>query len=91
MRYQTASFMFEDETVRKELSGQCQMLTVPRRTVGLYPLQNGMIATFFVHQTPNEERPASPCDTLEEHYGDLGWVVPEILDHCEDIDSIYYD
>ncbi|ODR79864.1 hypothetical protein BG842_04970 [Haladaptatus sp. W1] len=91
MGYQTASFIFEDEEVRKKLGGQCQMLTVPRRTVGVYPLQNGKLATFLVHQTSDEERPASPCDTLKRQYGDLDWIVSGILKHCDEVDSIYYD
>lgn len=91
MGYQTASFMFENEEIRKKLGGQCQMLTVPRRTVGVYPLQNGKLATFLVHQTSDEERPVSPCDTLKRQYGDLDWIVSEILEHCDGVDSIYYD
>ncbi|WP_248909139.1 FAD-dependent monooxygenase [Halocatena marina] len=91
LKYHTGAFIFEDESIRRKLDGQFQNLTVPNRTIGCYPLQDGTLATFFVHRTPNAERPPSPYETLKQRYGDLDWIVPELLEHCTDVDSIYYD
>lgn len=89
--YHTGAFIFEDEAVHRQLDGTFRNLTVPNRTIGCYPLRDGKLATFFVHRTPIRERPDDICIALRRTYGDLDWIVPEILDHCEDIDSIYYD
>ncbi len=69
-------------------------LTEYDRQVGVYPIRGGRTATFFVHRA--EERPASVSepwarDELRRVYGDMGWVVPELLERMDDADAVYFD
>jgi 2-polyprenyl-6-methoxyphenol hydroxylase-like FAD-dependent oxidoreductase len=89
--YHTGAFIFEDDAVYRQLDGTFKNLTVSERTIGCYPLRDGKLATFFVHRTPVRERPDDICTALRRTYGGLEWIVPDILDHCADVDSIYYD
>lgn len=89
--FHTAAYIFEDRELRRELEGDFRMLSVPDREVGLYPIRDEKVASFFVHRTPNEALSSSYCEELEEIYGDLGWIVPDVLRHCRDHSEIYYD
>ncbi len=89
--FHTAAYIFEDWGLRGELEGGFRMLSAPGREVGLYPIRDGKVASFFVHRTPNKVLPSSHCEELEKVYGDLGWVVPHALRHCRDYSKIYYD
>jgi 2-polyprenyl-6-methoxyphenol hydroxylase-like FAD-dependent oxidoreductase len=89
--FHTAAYVFEDRELRRELGGGFRMLSVPDRQVGLYPIRGGKVASFFVHRPPNGALPSSRCEELEKVYGDLGWVVPDVLRHCGDHPEVYYD
>lgn len=88
--FHTAAYIFEDRDLRRELEGGFRMLGVPGREVGLYPIRDGKIASFFVHRTPDQALPSSSCEELERTYGDLGWIVPDALRHCGDDSEVYY-
>jgi 2-polyprenyl-6-methoxyphenol hydroxylase-like FAD-dependent oxidoreductase len=87
----TAAYVFEDKDLRRDLAGDFRMLSVPGRQVGLYPIREEKIASFFVHRTQARELPPSYCEELERVYGDLGWLVPDALRHCGDNSGVYYD
>lgn len=87
----TAAYIFEDRELRRTLEGGFRMLSVPGRQVGLYPIRDGKVASFFVHRTPDKALPSSYGDELHKAYGDLGWLVPDALRHCIDHSEIYYD
>jgi 2-polyprenyl-6-methoxyphenol hydroxylase-like FAD-dependent oxidoreductase len=87
----TAAYVFEDKDLRRDLAGDFRMLSVPGRQVGLYPIREEKVASFFVHRTRAKELPSSYCEELERVYGDLGWLVPNALRHCGDNLGVYYD
>ena len=89
--FHTAAYIFEDEELRRELGGEFRLLSVPNRQIGLYPIRDGKVASFFVHRTPDKALPSSHCEQLDKVYGDLTWVVPAALRHCRDYSKIYYD
>jgi 2-polyprenyl-6-methoxyphenol hydroxylase-like FAD-dependent oxidoreductase len=89
--FHTAAYIFEDVELRRDLGGDFRLLSVPNREVGLYPIRDGKVASFFVHRTPDKVLPSSHCKELERVYGDLGWVVPDVLRHCREHSVIYYD
>jgi 2-polyprenyl-6-methoxyphenol hydroxylase-like FAD-dependent oxidoreductase len=70
------------------------MLTEPKRQVGVYPIRGGRMASFFVHAA---ERPlasrstAAAREELRSAYGDLDWLVPDLLERCERAPEIYLD
>ncbi|HTQ14065.1 MAG TPA: FAD-dependent oxidoreductase [Rhizomicrobium sp.] len=88
--FRTAAYLFDDPAIAPRLGGDFPLVSVPRRTVGLYPLRDGRIASFFVHAGRDDPRPADPARVLRDVYGSLGWCVPAALAHAGDT-PIYYD
>jgi 2-polyprenyl-6-methoxyphenol hydroxylase-like FAD-dependent oxidoreductase len=70
------------------------LLTELRRQVGIYPIRGGRMASFFVHAA---DRPLEDVSTaaapreLRDAYGDLDWLVPDLLLRCERASEIYLD
>jgi 2-polyprenyl-6-methoxyphenol hydroxylase-like FAD-dependent oxidoreductase len=89
--FHTAAYVFEDQALRRALQGSFALLSVPAREAGFYPIGGGKVASFFVHHAPQAQLPSSPCAELKRVYGDLGWIVPAVLEHCRDDTPIYYD
>lgn len=56
-------------------------LTAPGRMVAVYPVDERRTAAFFVHRSPDGggEPGADLPATLHRRFGDLGWLVPELL------------
>lgn len=82
--YHTAAYLLD--RVPKELPGANAffMLTVPGRQVAVYPIRDGRLATFFLHRTVLAEPMfnGGPFRELAEAYGDLDWILPELLERC---------
>ena len=52
------------------------------------------MASFFLHRTGQRTPELSslrPHEELRTVYGDLGWIVPELLSRCPTDDSVYAD
>ena len=69
------------------------MLTAPGRMVAVYPVHGGRTATFFVHRSGDSaaDLTAGLSATLTREFGDLGWVVPDLLSRLPTIPSPYFD
>ena len=89
--FHTAAYVFQDQSISVELDRDFVNLTVPGRNVGVYPIAENRIASFFVHRAPNPAPPDSACAELRRNYGDLGWIVPTVLAHCDESANVYYD
>jgi 2-polyprenyl-6-methoxyphenol hydroxylase-like FAD-dependent oxidoreductase len=69
-------------------------LSVPNRQVGVYPVRGDRTATFFIHQArprPGQFTPELARQELRAVYGDLGWIVPELLAGLDASSSLYFD
>lgn len=88
--YVCAAWTIEDERLHREHDGAFRTLSVPDRQVGIYPVRGGKLAAFFVHRR-SAAHAGSPRDQLRATYGDLGWVVPELLARIPDDGSLYFD
>jgi 2-polyprenyl-6-methoxyphenol hydroxylase-like FAD-dependent oxidoreductase len=91
LEYHTAAYTFTDQALRRELQGSFQNISAPDREAGFYPIRGEKVAAFFVHRSANQALPSSPYKALSAIYGDLGWLVPAALRHCENSAQIYYD
>jgi 2-polyprenyl-6-methoxyphenol hydroxylase-like FAD-dependent oxidoreductase len=92
--FHTAAFVIEDPELSAELGNAFQTLTVPGRQVAIYPIREGRVATFFVHADENEHVDTSLDGArreLRQVYGELGWVVPRLLEHLDRAQSVYFD
>lgn len=79
MGFHTAAFSFRDGEVHAALQNRLQIVSVPGRLVGFYPVLGGEVATFFVHRAQNSAPPLSPVQAVCDTYGDLGGHVPRAL------------
>lgn len=68
-------------------------LTAPGRMVAVYPVHGRQTATFFVHHSdsPEAHRSAGPHATLPHAFGDLGWIVPDLLAALPSVVDPYFD
>ncbi|MGH6873144.1 MAG: FAD-dependent oxidoreductase [Rhizomicrobium sp.] len=88
--FRTAAYIFDDPAIVPKLGDDFPLVSEPRRTVGLYPLRDGRVASFFVHAGREDPRPADPARALREIYGGMNWCIPAALAHAGE-GPIYYD
>jgi 2-polyprenyl-6-methoxyphenol hydroxylase-like FAD-dependent oxidoreductase len=92
--YDTAAFICEGRGAYANLAGSLTTLTVPGRQVGAYPTGDGHVAAFFIHRAVRPEGDYSAIaarEELQRTYGDLGWVVPRLLEETGRVRDIYFD
>lgn len=92
--YHTAAFVFEDAAMQAEIGNTFATLTVPGRQIALYPMRGGKIATFWVHRADGavpEGGDGAAKMELGRVYGDLGWLIPKVLDQGERARGIHFD
>lgn len=89
--FHTAAYFFESASVVRALDGDFRMMTVKDRMMGLYAVEKERIMAFFAMRAEGAERPDDPRGRLEAGFGDLGWVVPEVLAGAPGPENIYYD
>ena len=73
--------------------GTTGTLSAGGRTIAVISVGDGRNVAFFGYRT--DRSPGDPADdphtVLPRVYGDIGWVVPEILDGMRTAESIYFD
>lgn len=92
--YNTAAFVLEEQKIEKKYRHSFNMLIRPNRQVSVYPISEGRLATFFMYKSPQLEKPVTReaiARELRSHYGDLGWIIPELLDAVETASDLYFD
>lgn len=94
MGYDTAAYVIDDPQLRSRLGDAFAMLTADDRQVSAYPIRSGAVATFFLQRraTPFAERsPDAIRRELHRVFGDLDWLVAELLAGCTATCEPYYD
>ena len=89
--FHTASYLFEDEAMRAQVGDRFLIVAEPDRQVGLYPIDDGRIAAWLTHRTPDPRLPADPRAALQDNYGGLGDLVDRALTHVRGVPDVYYD
>ena len=91
--YHTAATIIDDPPT--EPPGDAfSILTEPKRQVGIYPIRGGRMASFFVHAADRRLEDLSTAAARRELrtvYGDLNWLVPELLRRLDRQSEIYLD
>lgn len=91
--YDTSAFILRDRALHERLGDDFALLTAADRQVGAYPIRGGAVATFLLERRDHPLRERDPA-RLREHlhraFGDLPWIVNELLDGCgADCDPFY--
>ena len=92
--YTAAAFVIENASDRVNPGRDLMTFTVPNRQVMLYPVQQGRVATFFLHRSSEDVSGRSEhvaCRELRAVYASLDWVVPDLLDACNRARTVYFD
>lgn len=93
MGYQTIAYTFNRTNAFTEIKDTFDTITETGRQVSLYPIRGDRLATFFMF-TKTGDRPLSHEQgmiQLREHFGDMEWVIPEIIEAGETAKDFYYD
>lgn len=89
--FHTAAYFFESGSVAAELAGDFKMMTAHDRMAGLYEVDPQRIMSFFVMRADTLQRPSDIRGALGSSFGNLGWVLPEVLRAAPENGDIYYD
>jgi 2-polyprenyl-6-methoxyphenol hydroxylase-like FAD-dependent oxidoreductase len=89
--HHVAAFFVHDEALSRRLGTRYHTVSVPGRMAGAYALRDGTVATLFLRRDPDRTLPEDRRAAVREGFGDLGWVIPELLDGCPDSSEVYYD
>jgi 2-polyprenyl-6-methoxyphenol hydroxylase-like FAD-dependent oxidoreductase len=91
--YEMIAFIVENPPALARLDCFVTM-TEPNRQVSLYPIRGGRMAAFFLHPVNSAaSRGTAHARDLRALgiYGDLNWVVPDLLDRCRTAPSVLFD
>ncbi|GLI27853.1 FAD-dependent oxidoreductase [Agromyces rhizosphaerae] len=86
----TAAWFFRSDEVHDAIADRFVMMSVPGRMAGVYEVEPGLFATFFVFEEQSTAMPGDPLAALRERFGDLGGFVPAML-AADPVDDVYYD
>jgi 2-polyprenyl-6-methoxyphenol hydroxylase-like FAD-dependent oxidoreductase len=89
--HHSASFVFEDFDIHRQLGGHFTVLSAPGRLIALCPLRDGHVAATLAFRTASRERPRTPANELRLAFGDLKWWVPRVLAHAKYAQRLHYD
>ncbi len=89
--YHTAAYIFRSEAVAKAAEDKFVMLSLSGRQAGFYRMQDDQVAVYFIWQDPRPERAPDAREAIAMHFGDLDWLIPEIIAAAPDGAEIYYD
>jgi 2-polyprenyl-6-methoxyphenol hydroxylase-like FAD-dependent oxidoreductase len=92
--YRTLAFVVDDRALHARIGDAFCTLTTPGRQVAAYPLRRDRVATFFIHRgAPGhaDHSLRAARDELRAHYGNLGWIVPELIERSGEGSDVYFD
>lgn len=93
LRYHTAAFIIDRAPESFDLANAFYTMTVSGKQFGVYPIRGNRVATFFVHKSDQPIKhfaSEAAREELRRMYGDLQWIVPEVLEQSEST-NIYFD
>lgn len=95
MGYQTVAFTFQKTAKYHSLQRTFDTLTEPGRQVSIYPISGNRAATFFLFANKESRQRGHShqegVHKLQKHFGDIGWLVPDLLQESETADDFYFD
>jgi 2-polyprenyl-6-methoxyphenol hydroxylase-like FAD-dependent oxidoreductase len=87
--HHVAAYTIHDAALSRRIGTRYQMLTVPGLMAGGYALRDDRLALIFLRAAADPALPADPLAALREHYGHLGWILPDALRATPG--DLYYD
>ena len=91
--FYTAAYILQG-AVPGTRTDEFRIMTVPGKQAGVYPIRGGRTATYYVQRADRSIEDFSRRSAEQELrrvYGNLGWVVPELLDRMQAAEDVYFD
>jgi 2-polyprenyl-6-methoxyphenol hydroxylase-like FAD-dependent oxidoreductase len=92
--YDTSAFIVHDDALRRRITDEFAMLTAADRQVAAYPIRGGAVATFLIERREVPLRARDPA-IIRQHlmrtFGNLPWIVRELLESCDAGCEPFYD
>jgi 2-polyprenyl-6-methoxyphenol hydroxylase-like FAD-dependent oxidoreductase len=92
--FTTASFVIEDPVPSLHPGDNLVLLSLANRQITVCGSREGRVATSFIYRSriaPRDISPDAAFRELSAVYGDLGWIVPELLSRGHTARSVYFD
>jgi len=89
--FHTAAYLFHSDAVCKVAADNFVMLSVPNRQIGFFTARDGRVAVYFIWSDERPKRARDARATIAERFGDMGWLVPDIIAAAPGNREIYYD
>jgi 2-polyprenyl-6-methoxyphenol hydroxylase-like FAD-dependent oxidoreductase len=92
--FTAAAFLIEDPVPSLHPGDNLVMLSLPNRQITVCGGRDGRVATSFIYRSRGATHDNSPEAAFRELgaiYGDLGWIVPELLSRGHTARSVYFD
>ena len=89
--FHTAAYLFPSEAIGAIAAGRFVMLSVPNRQMGLLRTRDGRAAVYFIWRDARPERAGDARAAIAARFGDMGWLVPDIIAAAPENREIYYD
>lgn len=87
--FRTAAYVFKSERVNELVGDKFVMVSVPDRQIGIYALRDGGVTAFLIWR---DDAPLDdPRAAIQAAFGDMGWVVPEMMKALPANSELYAD
>ncbi|PSL41069.1 2-polyprenyl-6-methoxyphenol hydroxylase-like FAD-dependent oxidoreductase [Planomicrobium soli] len=90
----TAAFTFQRTDLYRGIENSFDLLAEPGRQISVYPLTDNRMAVFFLfrsNETNSRVMRRQALSELTDRFGDMGWLVPDILRNSETASDFYFD
>ena len=89
--FHTAAYVFRSADVARVARDKFVMLSLPNRQAGFYRMHDDQVAVYFIWRNPRPERTPDARAAIAEQFGDLGWLIPEVISGAPGNPEIYHD
>lgn len=89
--FHTAAYVFRSAAVASAARDKFVMLSLPNRQAGFYRMRDDEVAVYFIWRDPRAERAPDVRTAIAGQFGDLGWLIPEVISGAPGNADIYYD
>ncbi|MQA88487.1 MAG: FAD-dependent oxidoreductase [Streptosporangiales bacterium] len=89
--HHVATYLVTDEDLNREVGMRYHAVVVPGLMAGAYALRDDKVALLLLRREVDPTLPEDPASALRRHFGDLDWIIPDVLRSCPQPPELYYD
>lgn len=89
--FQTAAYIFNLEEVKQIARDNYVMVSVVDRQISFYTMHDGRQTVYFIWRDAEAERAEDIKAKIAQKFGDMDWLVPDVIAAAPKSEEIYYD